>query len=125
MNPSIRPVLSTLALLLVAALLGVAGGYVYAHDPQRDVLTISLDTTASTDTAAPIGGTVIEVSGGRLRLNSTTGPIDLALPASARIEELRALPGTALAPGSVVNVGAERSDSSMAISGIVALEAAR
>jgi hypothetical protein len=122
----LRRVLSTVLLLLVAALLGGAGGFAYAHDPQRDVLTIAVESASPAGAAAaPLSGTVVEAGDGRLHLDSARGPMDLALPVSARIEELRTLPVAGLTPGTPVNVGVERSDSGMAISGIVAVEVAR
>lgn len=123
MNHALRRLTSMLALLLVAAAVGVASGYVYAHDPQRDVLTVNLEAAGKADPLTPIGGTVIDANGGRLRLNGSSGSLDLTLPASARIEELRPLPS--LTPGVIVNVGVERSDSSTAVSGIVVIEGAR
>ena len=121
-----RQLLSTLALLLVAALLGGVGGYVYTHDPQREVLTIAVDSAPSAaGDETHLSGAVVEAGGGTLRLENASSRIDLTLPAGVRIEELRALPATGLTPGTYVNVGVERSNSSTAISGIVALEAAR
>jgi hypothetical protein len=122
-KPTARRLLSLSLFLVIVALLGGAAGFAYAHDPQREVLTIALDTEPSIEARdVPLAGTVVEVSNGRLRLDTANGPVDIALPANARIEELRSLPLTGLTPGSVVNVGIERSDSSTAISGIVALE---
>lgn len=126
MNPLLRRTLSLVTALLVVATLGTVGGYAYAYEPQRDVLTIAVGSTLSASgNASLLSGTVNEVSGGRLRLDTANGRVDLTLPAGARIEELRPLPAGGLTPGTYVNVGVERSESSTAISGIVALESAR
>jgi len=109
-------------LLAVVAFLGAAAGFAYAYDPQREVLSIALDSAAPAPPETPLAGTVVEVKGDRLRLDSASGPIEVTVPAATRIEELRSLPLNALTPGTPVNVGIERSDSSTSISGIVAVE---
>ena len=125
-TPTLRRALSVSVLLVIAALLGGVAGFAYAYDPQREVLTIALESSAPAGASAmPSAGTVIEASNGRLRLDTAAGPLDVALPANARIEELRSLPLSGLTNGAAVNIGVERSDASTSISGIVLVGDAR
>ena len=120
-----RQALSIGVLLLVAALAGGAGGFVYAHEPQRARLVVTVAPPAPRDPAAPLSGTLTRVGGGRLTLDGDGGSIELALPPGLVVEELQALPPAALAVGTRVNVGVERSDYGLAVTGVVAVEPPR
>ena len=115
---------TTIIVMSLSMFVGGVAGFVYGHAPQREALTV---TTALpvTDPAAAIAGTVIEVTSGRLVIEAGGKRTELRLPADAIVEDIRALPPESLTPGTVVNVGGERSEFGLALTGVVALEPQR
>ena len=114
-----RAVVQRLMAVMLVALACGAGGFVYAHDPQRDRLEVSLERPVVTEQL--VGGTVREAAGGRIRIEGEGGTREFTLGGGAPVEELRALAPAALGVGTKLNVGAERSDFGTALSGIVAV----
>jgi hypothetical protein len=107
---------------LVAALAGALAGFVYAHEPARDTLAIDVAPPPAADTAT-VGGTIASIDGGRVVIDTQSGPVDYSLPADTPIEQLAPLSPADLAAGAAVNVGAERSDTGTIVTGIVVVEA--
>jgi hypothetical protein len=109
---------------LAAALLGGIAGFVYAHEPARDTLAISVDAPPPSATTT-IGGTVDRVESGRIVIMTESGSMDLALPSGVPVEQLESLAPEALVPGARVNVGAERTETGTIVSGIVVVDTPR
>lgn len=106
-------------LVALAALGSGVVGFVYAHEPARDQIALSVDRSRPDGEPTLVGGTVTSVANGRLIVSGEGGASDLALPAGVPVEDLQALPPANLATGARVNVGAERSDFGVALTGVV------
>lgn len=112
----LRRALPATFLLIVAALASGAVGFVYAHEPVRDQQVVTLDRRAG---PRLLSGTVTRIGGGRITIEGEGGAVELALPAGVPFEELQAGAPSALVPGAQVNVGVERSDFGVALTGLV------
>jgi len=110
---------SASVLVLVAALGCGVAGFVYAHEPARDEIVVTVDRTRPADAPTILSGTVSRAGDGRLVVEGEGGTTDLALPATTPIEELQPVAPSALAAGVLVNIGAERSDYGVALTGVV------
>ena len=120
----VQSAISTAIFAVVAALVGGVAGFVYTHEPARDTLAISVEAPPAPATTT-VGGTIERIESGRIVIGTQSGPIDLALPASVRLEQVVPLTPDALAPGARVNVGAERTETGTIVSGIVVVGAPR
>lgn len=120
--PRLDRLVSVGALTLAAALVSGVAGFVYAHEPARDQVEVTLDRTPREGAPRVVSGVVTRAADGRLVIDGEGGAVDLTFPPSALVEDLQALPPAALTPGMRVNVGAERSDYGVALSGVVAVE---
>ena len=112
--------LGPLALMAVAAVACGVAGFVYAHEPQRDAVVVTLDRRPA-DPVRTVGGRVVEVGAGRLVVEGEGGRAEFPLEAGTPVEDLQpAAPGS-FGPGTRVNVGVERSDYGVALTGVVAV----
>ena len=118
-----RSLLVSSVLLVVLFGAGFAGGYVYSHEPVRS----TLDVRIASDSAAPgvrtLSGTVTSVEGGRLTLTTASGPVSVALPSGAPVDELLRAP-EGLTNGTRVNVGVQSTQYGLILNGLVAVEGA-
>ena len=126
--PALRPLLTYLVVLTGFFVAALAIGYVYEHDPERDLVEVAIDRSA-----IPAGdgefasGTVLGVDGSTAQVASSLGTFEVDL-ADLPLEELRALDDPlALPAGIAVNLGGERAATEPVISGVVLItpEAAR
>ena len=106
-------------LALVAALGCGAAGFVYAHEPARDEVALDIDRSPPAAAQTIVSGAITRVADGRLVIEGEGGTTEVALPAGASVEELQTVAPAALVPGVRVNVGAERSDYGVALTGVV------
>lgn len=106
-------------LVLAAAFSCGVAGFVYAHEPARDTVALDIDRNRPAGPATIISGTVTRAGDGRLVVEGEGGTVDLALPSTVPVEELQAVAPSALTPGLRVNVGAERSNYGVALTGVV------
>lgn len=106
-------------LVAVAALASGVVGFVYAHEPARDQVVLSVDRARPEGESTLVSGTVSSASNGRLVVSGEGGTTDLAFPTGVPVEDLQALPAANLAAGAQVNMGAERSDFGVALTGVV------
>lgn len=113
-----RLVPSGVLVLVVTVSCGVAG-FVYAHEPARDEVAVSVDHSRPLGVPIIVSGTVTRADDGRLVVDGAGALTDVALPATVPIEELQPIVSSALEVGAVVNVGAERSDYGVALTGVV------
>lgn len=107
----------------VAALGCGVAGFVYAHEPAREQVVLTVDHARPARASTVVSGTVTSANAGRLVVEGEGGTTDLALPPGTPVEELEALPPAALATGARVNIGAERSDYGIALTGVVVVGA--
>lgn len=108
----------------VAILLGTGiAGYVYSHEPARDLLAVEL-TDAQDGRAGYLAGVVTSVDGGEITLVDASGvERAVTLVEGARLEDLRRLDGPP-APGATVNVGVDDTRFGQFVTGVVTIEAA-
>ncbi len=115
----LRHLLPVGPLVALTALASGLVGFVYAHEPARDQVALSVDRERPAGETMLLSGTVSSVADGRLVLSGEGGSTDLVIPMGAPVEDLQALPAGSLATGARVNVGAERSDFGVALTGVV------
>lgn len=118
-----RRLLPVASLVLAVALASGFIGFVYAHEPARDQVALTVDHDRAAEAANIVSGTVSDVSEGRLRVIADGVTTDLVVPARAPVEDLQAMSPAGLASGVRVNVGVERSDYGFAFSGLVVVTA--
>lgn len=106
-------------LALVAALGCGLAGFVYTHEPARDEVAVTVDRARPAAAPTIVSGTVTRTGEGRLIVEGPGGTTDLALPANVTVEELQSIAPSALTAGASVNIGAERSDYGVALTGVV------
>ncbi|TAJ17818.1 MAG: hypothetical protein EPO65_10400 [Dehalococcoidia bacterium] len=120
---AVRRLLPITSAVLLAALASGVVGFVYAHEPARDEVDLVVERERPAGSVTVVGGTVAEVRDGRIRITGERGSTDLPIAAGAPSEELQSLPPSGLATGARVNVGVERSDYGVALSGLVVVAA--
>jgi hypothetical protein len=105
----------------VVALIAGIVGYVYSHEPARDVLEVQF-ATADVDRPALTPGVVLAVDGEVLRVIAADGTErSTPLPAHVVLEDLVRL-GEPPIEGARVNVGVDETVYGQVITGIVSLE---
>lgn len=107
-------------MLIVVFALAVVGGYVYEHDPQRDLVTVSMSPSVSGDSSLT-SGNVVKADTDIVLVNTEFGVFEVLL-ADVMLEELRPIEDPARFPeGTALNLGGENSPTERVISGIVLL----
>ncbi|MDA1148195.1 MAG: hypothetical protein O3A76_16480 [Chloroflexi bacterium] len=116
----LRPLLTYTAVLAVVFLLAVGIGYVYTHEPERDLVEVVVDRAAAEGAGGRVtSGTISGLEGDTLRLDGAEGTIEVSI-AGAAVEELRRLDGGAARDAGVaVNLGGERTATERVITGVV------
>jgi hypothetical protein len=109
--------------MLLALCVGVASGFVYAHDPAPSQVRTILETGPAVDDGE-IRGTLSQIGGDALEITTTDGIIRLPIVRALTVEELTPL-DTPIPVGATVNVGGSHTDSGFVVSGIVLLDGAR
>jgi hypothetical protein len=118
--PALRSLLTYGAVLIVIFAVAVSAGYVYEHDPQRDLVTVSMSPAASGDSSL-ISGNVVSTYYDIVLVNTEFGVFEVPL-ADVMFEELRPIEDPGLFPeGTALNLGGESSPTERVISGIVLL----
>ncbi len=113
------------ALLLAALPLGAGAvaGFVYAHEPQPDRVTVRIDTAPPRQAEQFIRGTIASASPDAIEVTTMLGVEPVPLPAGTPIEELMAVPGDEIAPGLRVNLGGNQTQRGFVLTGVVAMAA--
>lgn len=106
-------------LVVLAALASGVVGFVYAHEPARDQVALTVDRERPAGEPTLVSGTVASIADGRLILSGDGGSTNLMILKGAPVEDLQALQAGSLVTGARVNVGAERSDFGVALTGVV------
>lgn len=114
-----RHLLPAVILVVLAALTSGVVGFVYAHEPARDQIALAVDRERPAGSAILVSGAVAEVRDGHLRVAGEGGSIDLGLPTDVPVEDLQPMAPENLANGMRIDVGVERSDYGVALSGLV------
>ncbi len=118
--PSLRSLLTYSTALVVLFLVAFAIGYVYNHDPERDLVEVVIDRSALPEGDGDLlSGTILTIDGETIRVATTEGARDLEL-SDVRFEELRPLDDPSdVAAGVMLNLGGERTPVERVISGVV------
>ena len=118
-----RTLLVPAVLFGVLFLGGLAGGYVYRHEPARSTLDLRIASEGGAPGPRMLSGTVTSVDGSRLVLSTSAGPVTVALPAGVAVDELIRAP-EGLPSGVRVNVGVQSTQYGLVLTGLVAVEGA-
>jgi hypothetical protein len=108
---------------LAAVVLGLSGiaGYIYRHEPVRDVLAVHVESTP-VPSPATVSGLVVGVEGDTYVLVTASGAeVTLTIPPGAPVEDLQRL-AEALVEGATVNVGVENTTYGQVLTGIVVVD---
>ena len=111
-------------LLLAGAVFGgsAAAGFVYAHDPRPDRVTVRLSDSTPDGAERFVGGTVASSGTGVIELRTDAGVVTIDIPPGTPLEELLRAGSAELAVGTSVNLGGRRTAESAVLTGLVALE---
>jgi len=118
-----RSILTTALVLAVVFALCAVAGFLLDHEPTPDVRQVEIDREAPPPAVEQhLGGEVVSIDGGRLTLRTSEGLVELDLAPGAIVEELRRAPESRFEPGVAVNLGGERSDFGLVLTGVIAIE---
>ena len=120
--PSLRSFLTYLLALALVFAGGLAGGFVYEHEPERDALNVELlsnDETAVVETV--VAGQVIEVGADFVVIRIDGEDFRLELAPDAAFDELVRVDDPSVLQGQPVNVGGQQTVNGLILTGIVAI----
>ena len=121
--PRLRSLLVYLLALLLVFAGGVAGGFVYQHEPERDIRTVELTTDdPDADVQTIVAGELIEVGSDFIVIRIDNQDFRLTLPPDATLDELTRIDDPTTLEGRTVNVGGQQTVSGLILTGIVAIE---
>ena len=117
---ALRPLLAYGAVVIFVFVAAIALGYVYSHDPERDLIEVVIDRSPPPGQDGEFAnGTVVDIAGGTVLVGTELGILEVTL-ADVTLEELRPLEDpAAVSQGVAVNLGGERTLSERVISGVV------
>lgn len=108
-------------LVAVAFAGGASGGFVFAHDPQPDRVTVRLGGAGPPPAEAFISGTIASIDGDSLTLIVESGMVPVDLPEGLPIEVLERARPEQMAVGAAVNLGGMPTLRGPVLTGAVAL----
>lgn len=120
MRFSVRGTALYLTLLVAVFAGGLAGGYVYKHEPQADVLSLAI-TPALPSEERFAGGAVVSIEGDSITLASDEGTVPYRLAPGFVAEALE--PIAEVNEGARANVGLERTAYGLYLTGVVEIGA--
>lgn len=121
--PRLRSLLVYLLALLLVFAGGVAGGFVYQHEPERDIRTVELTADdPDADVQTIVAGELIEVGSDFIVIRIDNQDFRLTLPPDATLDELTRIDDPTTLEGRTVNVGGQQTVSGLILTGIVAIE---
>lgn len=118
-----RAVAVALLLAMLPLGAGAAAGFVYAHEPQPDRVSVRIDTARPARAEQFIRGTIASASPDSIDVTTILGVEPAPLPAGTPIEDLIAVPGDQIAPGLRVNLGGNQTQRGFVLTGVVAMAA--
>lgn len=117
MSPRSRGVVTYVVIAVIVFALSGLAGFVYGHEPRRDLLDVRVTTTGAPAPTEQIeSGTVIAVDGSTLLLDS-----GVSFDAPPIAEALVPATGEQLPEGTLVNVGGDVTASGLVLTGVVAI----
>lgn len=117
MSPRSRGVVTYVVIAVIVFALSGLAGFVYGHEPRRDLLDVRVTTTGAPAPTEQIeSGTVIAVDGSTLLLDSGA-----SFDAPPIAEALVPATGEQLPEGTLVNVGGDVTASGLVLTGVVAI----
>ena len=121
--PTPRAVIVYAISLIAAFGISLGIGYLYQYDPERDVVEVVLESSASvTPDNGLISGIIRDVNNRTVTIETESGAVELSL-ASVTLEQLLPLDDPAsIVAGASVNLGGERTETERVITGLVFLE---
>lgn len=120
MSPRTRGVVTYVVIAVIVFALSGLGGFVYGHEPQRDLLDVRVTTAGAPAATEQIeSGTVIAVDGSTLLLDSGAS---FDVPPIA--EALVPATGEQLPEGTLVNIGGDVTRNGLVLTGVVAIDEA-
>lgn len=117
MSPRSRGVVTYVVIAVIVFALSGLAGFVYGHEPRRDLLDVRVTTAgAPVPTEQIESGTVIAVDGSTLLLDSGA-----SFDAPPIAEALVPATGKQMPEGTLVNVGGDVTASGLVLTGVVAI----
>ena len=111
---------AVLSLLVAAAFAaGAGGGFVYAHDPQPDRVTVRVSAPAP-PAEEFVAGTIVDVGQRRIAVRTDAGEVTVEIPAGTPIEELAPAGHAEMVVGTAVNLGGNQTPGGPVLTGVVA-----
>jgi hypothetical protein len=105
-------------LLGIAFALSLAGGFVYAHEPQPEQVDIRVDSSRAPDGERILPGTITATANGTVEVTTVLGAETVPLDRLVT-EDLLPLEEAPAELGAPANVGGTRSDAGYVLSGVV------
>lgn len=113
----------TLLLILLAALGGFAGGFVFAHQPQPDDVVVRLSSTRPEPSEVFITGTIERIDGDTVTLRTETQTLTLDAGDAVPVDELLRAAPEEIEVGATVNLGGNIAGEGPVLTGLVTLGA--
>ncbi|HJM75011.1 MAG TPA: hypothetical protein QGI71_03990 [Dehalococcoidia bacterium] len=110
-----------LVLVLLAALGGFAGGFVYGHQPVADDVEVQVAETRPAPTEVFIAGTIDAINGQRVSVRTETETLTFAGAIAVPVDELLAASVEQIEVGAPVNVGGNIAGEGPVLTGVVTL----
>lgn len=113
-----------LSLLLAAAFaIGATVGFVYAHDPRPDEVTVRVAESAPPLAEGFVAGTVASAGAAQIVVRTAEGEVTVELPPGTTIEELA--PAAEIVIGAPVNLGGNLTARGPVLTGVVTFQPAQ
>jgi len=120
--PQLRSFLVYLLALVLVFGGGLAGGFVYQHEPERDALEVRLLTTDDdAEIETIVAGQLIEVGSDFVVIRIGGEDFRLELAADVALDELTRIDDPSSLQGQTVNVGGQQTVNGLILTGIVAI----
>ncbi len=117
MSARSRGVVIYLVIAAIVFALSSLGGFVYGHEPERDLIDVRVTSAGAPAATEQIeSGTVIAVDGSTVRLDSGA-----SFDAPPVAEALVRTTGEQLPVGTLVNVGGDVTEAGLVLTGVVAI----
>ena len=118
-----RSIVATAIVLVAIFAAGLVAGFVHAHEPERDELVLTIDREPlPAEGATVVSGEIVSIDGARITLRTAAGLVELDLAPGLPLEELTRAGLVGLDPGEAVNIGGERTNIGLVLTGVVGVE---
>ncbi|MDA0364808.1 MAG: hypothetical protein O3B31_01965 [Chloroflexi bacterium] len=123
----LRSLLVYLTLIAVVFATALGAGFVFAHEPQRETVTINVrQSPLAPPPSHIVAGVIDEIRDGAIVIVGEEQSTVIDIPAGVAIDELTrvASGGAPFAPGTAVNLGTADTQTGFIVTGIVAVAGA-